>query len=76
MPKDGTNDDCWNRALLQSSKSDKLTPDETIDAAFEAGRIKGELTRAHGKKRFLELHQWASKGWDQIRQRRLDEMGN
>ena len=77
-PKDGANDDCWNRALACApcnlDKGDRLTPEETVDKAFEAGRIKGELTRDHRKSHFAELHHWAKNRWDCVRQRTLDGM--
>ena len=41
--RDGSNDDCWNRALAcidcNGDKSDKLTPEQTIDLALAVGRI-------------------------------------
>ena len=69
VPKkgDGSNDDCWNRALAciacNSDKSNRLTPEQTIQKALESGRIETEMQRADIERRFNERHQWAITRW-------------
>ena len=66
--RDGTNDDCWNRALAcavcNGNKGDRLTPDETIDAAFAAGLIATEALRAEAVAGFRVRHDWARMRWE------------
>ena len=73
--RDGTNDDCWNRALAcapcNSDKSDRMTVEETIDKALEAGRIVTERLREEQAVRFTARHTWAKERWEQIRPHRL-----
>ena len=61
--RDGSNDDCWNRALAcapcNSDKGNKLTPLETIDKAYEAGRIGTSKLRDEMIELFNKRHQWA-----------------
>ena len=69
--RDGTNDDCWNRALAcvacNSDKSDKLTPDDTIDKAYREGRIKTPILRDEQKALFEKRRAWAQARWDDIK---------
>ncbi len=71
--RDGTNDDCWNRALAcidcNGDKGDKLSVDETMDSALEAGRIETQALRDEQAERFQLRHQWARDRWEQIRPR-------
>ena len=69
--RDGSNDDCWNRALAcvscNSDKSDRLTVAQTMDMALEAKRI-GTLARRHEQmEAFERRHQWAKERWEEIR---------
>ena len=69
--RDGTNDDCWNRALAcvacNSDKSDKLTPDDTIDKAHREDRIKTPMLRDEQKALFEKRRAWAQARWDDIK---------
>ncbi len=73
--RDGSNDDCWNRALscapCNSDKSNRLTPAETIDLAFESGRIATSALRAEQSGAFARRREWAQERWEQIRPHRL-----
>ena len=64
---DGSNDDCWNRALAclacNSDKSNRLTPAQTIKQALQSGRIETERQRADIQRRFNDRHQWAIARW-------------
>ncbi len=64
---DGSNDDCWNRALAciacNSDKSNRLTPAQTIKQALKSGRIETERQRADIERRFNERHKWAIARW-------------
>ena len=68
--RDGTNDDCWNRALAciacNSDKSDRLTPEETMDMALEAGRIRTQALRDEQFGAFMRRQQWAMERWERI----------
>ena len=76
--RDGTNDDCWNRALAcapcNSDKRDALTVEQTIDAALDAGRIATSARRELVMETFYKKHQWAKDRWDSVNPRRLDGM--
>ena len=67
-PRDGTNDDCWNRALAcppcNSDKTDRLTPEQTIDKAFEANRIPTDARRDELKQLFRSRTTWAKNRYD------------
>ena len=67
---DGSNDDCWNRALAciacNSDKSNRLTPAQTIKQALKSGRIETERQRADIERRFNERHQWAIARWKSL----------
>jgi 5-methylcytosine-specific restriction endonuclease McrA len=73
--KDGSNDDCWNRALAcapcNSDKSNGLTPKETIGKALKEGRIEVERLRGEQEMRFQERHEWAKERWEKIKPRTL-----
>ena len=73
--RDGSNDDCWNRALAcapcNSDKSDRMTVEETMDKALEAGRIVTERLREEQAVRFTTRHEWAKERWESIRPRML-----
>ena len=56
--RDGTNDDCWNRALACTDcKVDKTLTDALRDEQLEA---------------FQRRHKWAQERWEQIRSGRLE----
>ena len=67
---DGSNDDCWNRALAclacNSDKSNRLTPAQTIKQALQSGRIETELPRTDIQRRFNDRHQWAIARWKSL----------
>lgn len=66
--RDGSNDDCWNRALAcapcNSDKGNRLTPIETINKAFEAGRIRTPERRDEMIDLFDKRQQWAKERYD------------
>ena len=72
VPKrgDGSNDDCWNRALAciacNSDKSNRLTPEQTIMKALESGRIETEMQRESIARRYDERHKWAIERWKSL----------
>ena len=67
---DGSNDDCWNRALAciacNSDKSNRLTPAQTIKQALQSGRIETERQCAEIEKRFDARHKWAIERWKSL----------
>ena len=67
---DGTNDDCWNRALAciqcNSDKRDKLNPSETMDKALEAGRIQTKARRDEIGAAFSVRREWARKRYESL----------
>ena len=69
--KDGRNDDRWNRALAcapcNGDKRNKLTVEETMDKALEAGRIATQALRDEQIGRFEERHDWAKQTWNDIK---------
>ena len=73
--RDGSNDDCWNRALAcvacNSDKSDRLTVEDTIQLAYEAGRIATESLRDEQLANFKRRHDWAKERWETVRPQRL-----
>ena len=73
--RDGSNDDCWNRALAcvacNSDKSDKLTPEQTIDLALKSGRISTPALRDEQVGDFERRHQWAYQRWDEVKHLRV-----
>ena len=68
--RDGSNDDCWNRALAcvscDSDKSDKLTVEDTIQMAYENERIATETLRDEQLANFKQRHDWAKERWKEI----------
>ena len=66
--RDGSNDDCWNRALAcidcNGDKSDKLTPEQTIDLALARGRIPTPARAAEQKEAFQRRMAWAAERWE------------
>jgi len=73
--RDGTNDDCWNRALAcapcNSDKRDVLTVEETMQKALEAGRVATPALKDEVWVAFQRRHQWAKDRWEQIKPSRL-----
>ena len=67
---DGSNDDCWNRALscapCNSDKSDRLTPAQAIDQALAAGRIQTPAQRDETRARFSARRAWARNRWENL----------
>ena len=65
---DGSNDDCWNRALAcspcNSDKSNRLTVEQTIEMAFKSGRIVTDALKAEALRGFEIRHAWARRRWD------------
>ena len=68
--RDGSNDDCWNRALAcsicNSNKGADLTPEATIDLAFEQGLIETEALRREVSEGFVARTTWAKLRWERI----------
>ena len=66
--RDGSNDDCWNRALsctvCNSNKSDKLTPQQTIRRALEDGLIQTDSLHDEVLQGFKIRHDWAKLRWE------------
>lgn len=69
--RDGTNDDCWNRALAcidcNGDKGNRLTPEQTMDRALKAGRIATPALRREQANNFRARHEWTQKRWETIR---------
>ena len=76
-PRDGTNDDCWNRALscapCNSDKRDTLTPEETIEKAYETGRISTPARRDEQLGRFNTYMAWARERWEDVQTGRIED---
>ena len=74
---DGSNDDCWNRALAcvacNSDKSDRLTAEATIDKALEEGRISTPALRDEQMVNFNRRREWTRKRWHDIKPHRSVE---
>ena len=72
--RNGTNDDCWNRALAcvpcNSDKGNRLTAKQTIRRAFDDGRIATEARLDEVLAGFERRHQWAKTRWEGIRLRK------
>ena len=75
--RDGTNDDCWNRALscapCNSDKRNALTPEETIEKAYEAGRISTPARRDEQLGRFNAYMAWARERWEDVQAGRIED---
>jgi hypothetical protein len=69
--RDGSNDDCWNCALAcvdcNGDKSNRLTVEETMQKALEAGRIATKSRRGEQEINFQRRHQWAQERWERIK---------
>ena len=67
---DGSNDDCWNRALAciacNHDKSDKLNPTETMDKALADGRIQTKAKRDEVAATFASRREWARKRYESL----------
>ena len=74
--RDGRNDDCWNRALAciacNSDKSDRLSPEETVDFALRQGRIPTQARRDEVWAGFVVRREWAKARWEGVKPRKLD----
>ena len=72
--RDGTNDDCWNRALAcvpcNSDKGNRLTAKQTIRRAFDEERIATQARLDEVLAGFERRHQWAKTRWEGIRLRK------
>ena len=68
---DGTNDDCFNRALAcspcNSDKSNELNVKETIAKALEEGRIQTTARHDEVLHGFKIRHEWAKLRWTRIK---------
>ena len=67
---DGTNDDCWNRALAciacNGDKSDRLTPTQTMDKALSDGRIPTQRRRDEMGDLFSARREWARERYESL----------
>ena len=65
---DGSNDDCWNRALAcmdcNGDKGNRLTASATMDRAFAAHRIPTLALRHEQGEAFERRRQWAVRRWE------------
>ena len=72
--RNGTNDDCWNRALAcvpcNSDKGNRLTAKQTIRRAFDEGRIATEARVDEVLAGFERRQEWTKVRWEGIRLRR------
>ena len=68
---DGSNDDCWNRALAcvscNSDKGDRLNATQTIDKALAEGRIQTQAQRDAVVAAFSARRRWARNRYEEIR---------
>ena len=66
--RDGSNDDCWNRALAcidcNGDKSNRLTPEQAMDLAYEKGRIPTQARLEEQKATFRRRMAWAKERWE------------
>ena len=66
--RDGSNDDCWNRALAcapcNSDKGNRLNPQETIEKAYETGRIGTQQRRDEMIDLFDKRQRWAKERYE------------
>ncbi len=67
---DGSNDDCWNRALAcpscNQAKSDRLTVAQTMDKALEMGRIQTAARRDEMSAAFSVRRDWARERYESL----------
>ena len=76
---DGSNDDCWNRALAcspcNSDKGNRLTPRQTIERARVEGRIATDALMEEQVMAFGRRMAWARTRWEiEIKPGRLAEV--
>ncbi len=68
--RDGTNDDCWNRALAcspcNSDKSDDPDLEKVFTKALENGRISSEAKLYEIRRIVDERHQWTKQRWENL----------
>ena len=73
--RDGSNDDCWNRALscidCNGDKGNRLTAEQTIAAAMSEGRIATPALRDEQLGAFERRRQWAIERWETIKPHKL-----
>ena len=66
--RDGSNDDCWNRALActvcNSNKSHRLTPEQTIRRVLEDGLIQTDSLHDEVLRGFKHRRDWAKLHWE------------
>ena len=69
--KDGTNDDCWNRALAcadcNGDKRRVRSPEETIELAWQKGRIATEALKNEQMEVFERRRGWAEDRYECIK---------
>ena len=69
--RDGSNDDCWNRALAcvdcNGDKGDRLTVEQTMDKALVSNRIETSALRREQGEVFERRRQWATERWQRIK---------
>ena len=67
---DGTNDDCWNRALAcvacNSDKGDDPSVGKAMDKALAAGRIQTQARRDEIGTTFATRREWARKRYESL----------
>lgn len=68
--RDGTNDDCWNRALAcspcNSDKGSNPDLDKVFKAALASGRISSKAKLNEVRRTFEERRGWARARWESI----------
>ena len=73
--RDGSNDDCWNRALscidCNGDKGNRLTPEQTIAEALSKGRIATPALHDEQLAAFKHRRQWTIKRWEIVKPRKL-----
>ena len=68
--RDGTNDDCWNRALAcspcNSDKGSNPDLDKVFNEALASGRISSKAKLNEVRRTFEERREWAKARWESI----------
>ena len=68
--RDGTNDDCWNRALAcspcNSDKSNNPDLDRVFNKALADGRISSEAKLEQIRRNFDEQRHWTKQRWENL----------
>ena len=68
--RDGTNDDCWNRALAcspcNSDKGSNPDLDKVFEEALASGRISSKAKLNEVRRTFEERREWARARWESI----------